>query len=170
MQIIGADLGTRSVTMCLLTDGKRFAYQKIVAPQGVSSADIAWTVFTGVRSFTAGLPAQSTAAFIEEPVVAGARNIRVSLKIAQVCGAVLTALWPIRQVYQVPVSTWKANTCGHGGATKDQVRSWLAETFPQAATDAGGDQDCYDAAAVAVHGARCLDVVPDLRRHLLASS
>lgn len=60
-------------------------------------------------------------AFVEEPVVAGARNLRTSLRIAQISGAVLAAV----PGELVPVPRWKKEVVGKGNATKEEVREWL---------------------------------------------
>lgn len=112
-------------------------------------AYVASTLFGQAKKFLDGLPC---AVFIEEPVVAGARNIRSSLLIAQVCGVMLAAAGMERVTRLVPVSTWKKETIGSGSADKQHVRDWLDRVHPQVASKCGHDQDLYDASCVALYG------------------
>ncbi len=95
--------------------------------------------------------------FMEEPVVAGPRNIRVSLGIAQTAGAVMSALRG--SVYLVPVNTWKMETVGNGHATKNDVRAWLFENYQaysMACERTNSPQDYTDAACIALYGSKVL--------------
>ena len=95
--------------------------------------------------------------FVEEPLVAGARNIRVSLGIAQTAGAVISALRG--PAYLVPVSTWKMETVGKGNAKKNEVRSWLFEkkhAYSMACERTNSPQDYIDAACIALYGSKVL--------------
>jgi len=87
--------------------------------------------------------------FCEEPVVAGARNLRSTILVAETVGVVLAL---DARVYLVPVSSWKKSTIGRGNATKDEVREWLQSSHPQYAQQCGVDQDLTDAAAIYLHG------------------
>lgn len=87
--------------------------------------------------------------FCEEPVVAGARNLRSTILVAETVGVVLAL---DARVYLVPVSSWKKSTIGKGNATKDEVREWLNNSHPKYAQQCGVDQDLTDAAAIYLHG------------------
>lgn len=89
--------------------------------------------------------------YIEEPVVAGARNIRSSLLIAQIAGVVLSVTEGMDRVYFVPVSSWKRATHGSGAADKASVASWLSIYHPDVSHWCT-DQDLVDAACVAFYG------------------
>lgn len=106
---------------------------------------------------------QPEAIFIEEPVVAGAMNMRSSLLIAQVCGVMLVAAGMGRVVKLIPVSTWKKETVGSGSANKVAVRLWLDNKHPEVASECRHDQDLYDAACVAFYGQGLLQRSDDLR-------
>lgn len=97
--------------------------------------------------------------FCEEPVVAGARNLRTSLKIAQAVGAIVSgAAHSTLRTYLVPVSKWKKATCGSGSAGKPQVTDWLNHTHPAYAAACGGKQDLVDACCIALYG---LSIIAD---------
>lgn len=87
--------------------------------------------------------------FCEEPVVAGRRNLRTTIQIAETVGMVLALEHP---VYLVPVSTWKKETTGSGNASKDRVSEWLREEYKQYFAACEGNQDICDAAAMAIYG------------------
>jgi Holliday junction resolvasome RuvABC endonuclease subunit len=87
--------------------------------------------------------------FLEAAVVAGARNIQSTIKVAQTIGAVMTVLPGVRQV---AISSWKMATVGNGSASKDQVRDWLNRTHPDLALLCDGNQDLYDATCIALYG------------------
>lgn len=87
--------------------------------------------------------------FIEEPVLAGVRNIRTTIQIAETVGAVLSVRFP---TYLVPVPSWKKDTIGKGNASKDQIRDWLTAEHPRYAALCGGSQDLVDAACICLYG------------------
>jgi len=95
--------------------------------------------------------------FVEEPVVAGARNMRVSLGIAQTSGAVISAIRG--SSYLIPVSSWKKETIGKGNATKEDVKAWLFDNkkpYSVACERTNSPQDYSDAACIAVYGSKML--------------
>jgi len=91
--------------------------------------------------------------FCEEPVVAGVRNLRSTILLAQTVGMVLALDVP---VYLVPVSTWKKDTTGRGNADKSGVSEWLRLEYEQYFLSCDGNQDAVDAAAIAIHGINVL--------------
>lgn len=104
--------------------------------------------------------------FCEEPVVAGARNIRTSLQIAQTVGVVLAST---ARSYLVPVSTWKIETVGKGNADKSAVMDWIRQDYPGYFAACDGNQDIADAAAIAIYGRGIVlrsPVDPGSRSHL----
>lgn len=98
------------------------------------------------------------AVFCEEPVVAGARNLQSSLKIAQTVGAIMaaTTLYTPR-CYLVPVSKWKKAVVGHGNASKSEVALWLNRVYPPYAACCGANQDLIDACCLVRYGLGVLD-------------
>lgn len=92
--------------------------------------------------------------FCEEPVVAGRRNIRSTILIAETVGLILSLPIP---VYIVPVSSWKKETVGNGAASKDAVSQWLMLAHPDYYQLCGGNGDLIDAAAIAVYGRTRMD-------------
>ena len=95
--------------------------------------------------------------FIEEPVLAGTRNIRIMMQIAQVSGVVASSI--ISPAYFVPVSSWKKATVGKGNAKKEDIRHWLFTKFPlysAACERTDSPQDYADAACVAIYGSKML--------------
>ena len=87
--------------------------------------------------------------YVEEPVVAGARNLRSTILIAETVGMVLSCR---ARVHLVPVDSWKKGTVGKGGVPKEAVAQWLEKEFPEYANVCGDDQDLVDAAAIYIYG------------------
>ena len=87
--------------------------------------------------------------YVEEPVLAGVRNIRTTIIIAETVGMILALH---ARVHVVPVDTWKKATVGKGGVSKDDVSNWLAKEHPGYAELCGQNQDLTDAAAIYVYG------------------
>jgi len=88
-------------------------------------------------------------AYIEEPPLAGSRNLQVFLHLAQVSGVVSAAARPSTLV---PVSSWKLGTVGRGNATKDLVADWLRARHSGWHAQCGGDQNLIDATCLALYG------------------
>ena len=155
-RVMGADLSSRSMAFALLDTNTGLVVTK--------KASVLNTIMNRHRIINLLSnevevwlrESQADALYIEEPLVAGARNLQSSLKIAQVAGALLCLSAGMEQVYLVPVATWKKDVIGHGGAVKSEVCSWVAEHHPQVAAVCGLDQDLYDAAAIAFYGQGCL--------------
>ena len=89
-------------------------------------------------------------AWVEEPVVAGARNLRTSLQMAQVAGVL--ASFEDSTTHYVPVSTWKSVVVGRGNASKEDVARWLADEHPVLHALAAGSQDLVDATCLRLYG------------------
>lgn len=92
--------------------------------------------------------------YCEEPVVAGVRNLRSTILIAETVGMILALNAKVRLV---PVSSWKKATVGNGHATKADVTEWLAREHPEYAskcrdTQQRESQDLRDAAAIYLFG------------------
>lgn len=108
---------------------------------------------------------QPDAIFIEEPVVAGAMNIRSTILIAETVGMVLSCSRP---TYLVPVTSWKKKTVGKGNASKQEVTEWVKKELPVYAALCKSDQDLFDAGAIGEYGRQVMetlrhDDVPDER-------
>lgn len=153
---MGADLSSRSVALILVETetGQSQALKVSVSDKIMNRHEIIRQLSASVGSWLA--EKRPDVLYIEEPLVAGARNLQSSLKIAQVAGALLCLSAGMERVYLVPVSTWKKDTVGHGNATKPEVRAWVDQHYPSIASVCGLDQDLYDAAAVALYGQGCL--------------
>lgn len=92
--------------------------------------------------------------WMEAPIVAGARNLQSSLRVAQVTGVVQANLHNVRDV---AVSSWKKAVVGNGNTDKDGVRQWVRENHPRAYEVVGHSQDLIDAFCIGLYG----DVVVD---------
>lgn len=144
--IWGADLGVRSVHLFCLD-----------APHTVK-VDIPKMSTRGLelRALRYGLAEviDHDMVFVEEPPLAGRRNIRTFAALHQTYALVLSCT---PEAYSVEVSTWKKEVVGKGNATKDEVSIWLNEQLPDYSALCGDDQNLADAACIAVYGRAVLD-------------
>jgi Holliday junction resolvasome RuvABC endonuclease subunit len=144
VEIIGIDLGVRvahvsTARHCFSVglkpkQGTRYEEIQCIAQALKTEADTEW--------------GSDVYAYVEEPVVAGARNLRTSLRMAQVSGAILSVM----SGELVPVSTWKKAVVGKGNATKDDVRAYL-QSQPEF-KETHGKQDWIDATCIRLYGAK----------------
>lgn len=141
--IVGIDLGVRTIHVS--TPSKCFT---ITAEKKSERHTEIINLYTQFYHRVIG-PKMMAKCFVEEPVVAGARNLRSSLQIAQVSGAILAT--PINS-YLVPVSTWKKEVVGKGNASKDEVAEWLLLNRPELYELTGGKQDHIDATCIRLYG------------------
>ncbi len=99
------------------------------------------------------IPGAERIAYIEAPVVAGARNLQSTIKQAFINGIVQGVFTKAGfTVHLVPVSTWKMVVCGNGRADKQQVAAHLERVWPVVSHVCAGDQDLIDAATVCMYG------------------
>ena len=103
---------------------------------------------------THGIPAPVRYAFVEAPVVAGARNIQSTIKQAVVSGGLQVALieWGF-VIYLVPPSVWKKEIGAGGNADKVKLTAHLHAIRPNLTSLCNDDQDVIDALGVALYGA-----------------
>jgi hypothetical protein len=88
--------------------------------------------------------------FYEEPVLAGPKNIRTVIGLAQTSGCLLAS--SVGKCYEVPVATWKKEIVGKGNAKKQDVADWLLEHDGDTYSGCGGDQNFMDAACIHKYG------------------
>lgn len=136
--IIGVDLGVRSIHVStpsecfsIVTDRSKFRW--------VELADLADQFFSELDD--------GDVIYMEEPIAAGAMNLRTFLFIAQVSGVVMSSGGP---VFPVPVTKWKQVIVGNGHASKDKVADWLAANNPY--DHVLEDQNHIDATCIRLFG------------------
>lgn len=138
MNIIGVDLGVRSVHVSTLSGATTLSVDK--TDRGKEIRLLAY-------EFAAIFAVQDTIAFIEEPLMAGPRNIRTALHMAQVAGALMTTV----NSYLVPVTSWKKEVVGKGNASKEEVATYYNKTYPGKELTS---QDHIDATCIRIYGER----------------
>lgn len=152
MVVMGVDPSSRTWAMVVLDGDQPYVFKTSVPQKIKDPQQIARDLYAaGLLYLTSWSP---LAVYIEEPLVAGARNLQSSLKIARSVGVFMGACVAagITHTYLIPVATWKAKVVGHGNASKDDVRAWLAGHKPEIAEICGDDQDLRDAACIALYG------------------
>ena len=91
--------------------------------------------------------------WIEQPYLSNGpgANQTVTIGMAETVGAVQSAReW--KQVTMVGQSTWKAQVCGNGRASKEEVALWLETNEPELYDLCCGDQDRIDAMCIGLYG------------------
>ncbi len=93
--------------------------------------------------------------WIEETLLGN--NVKYSIKLAQMMGAVLSGLHigELEQnyrAYTVNVSQWKKEVLGKGNAKKEEIREYLYNANLAYPELCGGDQDRIDAACIGYYG------------------
>ena len=169
MIVIGIDPGTdgfHAVALLLRDDDSRYieTYRERSVPDKVQliiRSAVLHRVFTQARAMIHDIECRwndpdednRVYVFVEEPPLAGARNVRTFAALNQTVGAVVAALTThTPKVYLVPVDTWKKAVCGAGGLSKTQVTAWLNRHHPDYAALCDGSQDLIDACCIALHG------------------
>jgi Holliday junction resolvasome RuvABC endonuclease subunit len=163
--VIGIDPsshGFHAAVLCCFEDGDQslalhssdHPRDKLAGPATLVIYEVARDIWRMLRAYDS----LDVVIFIEEPVVAGARNIRSSLLIAQVVGGMIAMSGDTTQgIYLVPVATWKKVVIGSGNASKEEVTLWLNRVHPAYAADCAGEQDFADACCLALYGVRIID-------------
>jgi len=140
----GADLGVRSVYLCKWEDGKvDHTFYNIKKPKD------RWKELQEITLMIKNT-IKGDLLFVEEPVVAGVRNLRTSLKIAQNAGAVFAGSG-IPATF-VPVSSWKKEIVGKGNAKKEEIAEFLKIKHNEMWANCNEDQNLIDATCVALYG------------------
>jgi Holliday junction resolvasome RuvABC endonuclease subunit len=158
--IIGVDPGLRKVTLAC-SEGMRTHIQVARSER--------WRELNEIRDEIRLLMARWAQVekidriYLEEPVVAGARNLRATIGIAETAGVVLSLGIPVTLV---PVSSWKKAVIGSGRASKEDVAEWFTRTYPEAP----GHQDIYDATAILHYGDQDMDLADRVRSGGLSAS
>lgn len=157
MTVWGIDLGVRSFYAAgIHPNGRLELFSTVIKTKGKISDQSCVERGQELHSLSVALDqvvrASSDQLYIEEPPMAGQRNIRIFLKLAQVSG-VLGALG-ISTTY-VPVDTWKMEVCGAGGRSgmdKERVSQRLRAISQSYYEKCAGDQNFTDATCIALYG------------------
>lgn len=155
MAVFGIDLGVRSVHIARLSRaGALRLYSHIcLAPKKVAdqSPEERARELHELYVAIAGPILPIDEIYIEEPPLAGGKNPRTFLKLAQVSGVAAAAAHNggASAVF-VPVDTWKKDVIGRGGVSKDHVSEWLRGTYPGYWAQCNRDQNLIDATCIAL--------------------
>lgn len=169
MAVFGCDLNSRKVALAQIHGGG-FLLHAYKVPEKRYALTNRAAVLGELYAYTLGIVSEGDLVYVESPIVAGARNIQSTIKVAAAYGAVLAAInGQHAQAFEVPVSSWKLATVGKGNASKDDVSAWLHAQHPHVYTECAGDQDLMDAACVALfaQGHERSDVAGARERRLL---
>jgi Holliday junction resolvasome RuvABC endonuclease subunit len=147
MNVMGVDLGIHKVAL-FLWDGDYPHAVAWVADPGFSRATqlhyLAGYVHDIARTFDV------SQVWIEDTLVGN--NVKYSIQLTEVRGAVMAALASQVDVQLVNVGTWKKDVVGDGHANKDAVKHYIHVTHGAYAPLCVDDQDLYDACCIALYG------------------
>lgn len=153
MKIMGIDLGVRKVAYSIWEDDLlqgTEAHDSVATSRQLELMDCADFIYEAVHHV------RPDYVFIEDTLVGN--NVKYSIKLSQMMGAVLLRLAEIEQeigesfTYQVNVSTWKKEVIGKGNAKKELVQQYLYERDSAYSVLCGSDQDRIDAACIGYYG------------------
>ncbi len=88
--------------------------------------------------------------WLEEPPLAGSRNVRIAIQLNQTAGALMVS--SVAPAYFVSVAQWKKAVLGKGNATKDEVNDFVAKHFSKHHKAAHGNQNIIDAICIGLYG------------------
>ena len=149
----GFDLGVRSAYMCEIQfdeDGTLFRLDKLELKPPKKGQERRDLELFAIKEFVSYNMKKNSVVYVEEPLVAGVRNLRTSLKIAQVSGVVMSSVPDFAKF--VPVSSWKKQIVNKGNATKEEISDFLKKQHEEMWARCDGDQNLIDATCVALYG------------------
>jgi Holliday junction resolvasome RuvABC endonuclease subunit len=115
----------------------------------------------------AGMVADLASTYASDPVwiedTLVGNNVKYSMGLAEVKGAVMASVISHADVRLVNVGTWKKQVVGHGHANKDSIRDYIHVTHGPYAPLCGDDQDLYDACCIALYGRQTMESARDFR-------
>jgi len=150
--IYGIDASSKTVAVTWWT-GVSFMYRKYDLWDRWDTASLPWVRKVMARLLTQNNYGPDDYVFLEQPVVAGARNIMSTLKQSYVNGVIQEVIVSYgRPCIHVPISTWKKVAAGSGSASKEDVAAAIGGRYPNLIEAFGGDQDLYDATGLCIYG------------------
>lgn len=158
MNLMGVDLGIHKLAMFGWDGDIPFADVTTVDP-GFSRATQLHILAGAVHDMCSFHDVNSL--WIEDTLVGN--NVKYSIQLAEVKGAVMSATALHADVRLVNVQTWKKSTVGGGNANKDSIRDYIHVAHPAYAPLCGSDQDLYDACCIALYGRSVMERAKDLR-------
>lgn len=141
--IWGIDLGVRSVHVAGLDDDTHVAETFTVKPQVVRTLEL-----DALAKSLRALIGPEDDVFVEEPPLAGPRNLSTFAALNQVLGMVLATVGG----REANVMQWKRDVCGSGNTDKLGVSRWLQDHHPTYFAQCSGDQNLVDATCIALYG------------------
>jgi len=147
------DIGVRSYHLAGIGLGRLWLFDHCVPVKGKvedQKPGDRWLELTSLaKNFTTFID-EKDKIFIEEPPLAGPKNLRVYGKLHQTVGALFSVCPAITQL--VPVDTWKMEVCGKGGLSKEDVASFLKDRQLAYYEQCEGNQNYIDAVCIALYG------------------
>lgn len=174
MNLLGVDLGTRKVSTAVFASaepGRRYLSTPPQRLQLTESYMADAELRRAAQLYELSRFVADQALFFEvdqvwiEDVIVG-NNHRYSLQLAQVLGAIMAQLCVSVRVIDTRVvdnKVWKKEIVGNGNATKDTIRNYIVETYPDYALLCADDQDRFDACCIGLYGLQITDRASELK-------
>lgn len=152
--IWGVDIGVRSFYLAGIDTGGQLFLAKHDVPLHGKVKDqipeVRWLELTELAINFKIYIHENDKVYVEEPPLAGPRNIRIFGKLNQVVGTLVSNCYG--QAELVPVNTWKEKVIGKGGVNKEVVSDFLFAQYCDYAMKCDGNQNYIDAVCVALYG------------------
>jgi Holliday junction resolvasome RuvABC endonuclease subunit len=158
MNVMGVDLGVHKVAVFGWDD--EIAYAHAYVTELTYKREDQLRQLAGLVHDAATLH-DADVVWIEDTLVGN--NVKYSMALAEVKGAVMASLASHSDVRLVNVGTWKKGTVGAGNANKDSIRDYIHVSNGPYAPLCGDDQDLYDACCIAIYGRSVMERARDLR-------
>lgn len=158
MNLMGVDLGIHKVAL-FLCDGDVPHAVAWECPEGYPRSKELHHLAGYVHDLASTFDIDSV--WIEDTLVGN--NVKYSIQLTEVRGAVMAALAMHMDVRTVNVATWKKEVVGDGHANKDSVRDYIHVTHPDYAALCGSDQDLYDACCISLYGRQITERASGIR-------
>jgi Holliday junction resolvasome RuvABC endonuclease subunit len=141
--IVGVDIGVRHIAIARITNGD--LYTKFYETPKTHR----WDELNNLRDALEDYVEPGDTLWVEEPPLAGSRNVRILIQLNQTAGALMITSAP---AYFVPVSSWKKLIIGKGNSSKEEVSEFLQSKFSRFFKQCKGNQNLVDATCIALYG------------------
>jgi Holliday junction resolvasome RuvABC endonuclease subunit len=152
LNLLGVDLGVHKVA-CFGWDEELPYVWSWNAPEDYARPNQLHAIAGQVRDLATFHDAD--AVWIEDTLLGN--NVKYSMALSELKGAVMAYLASHVSVHLVNVGTWKKHVVGDGHANKDSVKDYIHVTHGAYAPLCGDDQDLYDACCIALYGRQTME-------------
>ena len=145
MKIVGLDADSKKIAIVCFNNNQLLYHELLIS----HSKDAKQRLYDLIMLFERQIKAiKPQIVYIEEAIFI--QNFKTSRAIAEVIGNIKVVLSKYKIDYEtVPVNSWKKAIIGKGNASKDEVREFILNKYPDLE---GCEQDIFDATAICLFG------------------